>query len=137
MTSFVKKEEEKIIIELFRRAYKEFPKGRLAKSESPDFILKLSPKKSIGIELTKLYNHNDIQIDYSVNALDSLIKKKEEKIRLYLKKKTNELWLIITIESISVNAWNKLSGKIEKWNSATLFHKVFVFELFDKKIIEL
>ena len=37
--------EELLIMEHFRNNYVEFPKGKLQKSESPDFILKISPKK--------------------------------------------------------------------------------------------
>ena len=40
----------------FMKAYRDFPKGKLLKSESPDFILKLNPKKTIGIELTHLHD---------------------------------------------------------------------------------
>lgn len=47
--------EELLIMEQFRNEYKEFPKGKLEKSESPDFIVKVSPKNAIGIELTKLH----------------------------------------------------------------------------------
>jgi len=47
--------EELLIMEQFKNIYPEFPKGKLEKSESPDFILKISAKYSIGIELTKLH----------------------------------------------------------------------------------
>ena len=40
-----------LIMKQFRNDYAVFPKGKLQKSESPDFILKQNPKTTIGIEL--------------------------------------------------------------------------------------
>ena len=34
----VKKDKEKLVLQYFREKYADFPKGRLMKSESPDFI---------------------------------------------------------------------------------------------------
>jgi hypothetical protein len=51
----IKKQLEILIIDYFRSAYTDFPKGKLKASESPDFVLDISPKNKIGIELTRLY----------------------------------------------------------------------------------
>jgi len=45
--------EEWVVIHYFREKYKLFPKGKLVKSESPDFVLQVNRKKRIGIELTR------------------------------------------------------------------------------------
>lgn len=129
--------KEKLVLELFRKNYKEFPKGRLQKTESPDFILKVSAKKSIGIELTELYNHNQKEFNFSVEQIEILIAKKEEKIRLYKKKKVNELWLIVTVDAIKQSDLHKLISGIEKHEFNSFFNKVFLFEIFDRKIFEL
>jgi hypothetical protein len=50
----IKQIQEYIIIDNFRKHYPQFPKGKLIKSESPDFILKTGAKHTIGIELTSL-----------------------------------------------------------------------------------
>jgi len=42
----------------FRENYPDFPKGKLTKSESPDFVLKLSPSKSIGIEISRIFKNS-------------------------------------------------------------------------------
>lgn len=51
----IKKQLEILIIDYFRSVDKNFPKGKLKTSESPDFLLDTSPKNKIGIELTRLY----------------------------------------------------------------------------------
>lgn len=129
--------EEKKVLDLFRKTYTEFPKGKLNKTESPDFILKLNSKKSIGIELTELYNHNQKNNNYSIEQIEKLIKKKEEKIILYQKKKVTELWLIITIDSMDKSDLYMLISQIEEHEFNSMFHKVFLFELFDRKILKL
>lgn len=55
INNFNQQEEEKLVLELFRQEYDLFPKGKVVKSESPDFILKNTIKVSTGIELTKLH----------------------------------------------------------------------------------
>jgi hypothetical protein len=50
-----KKQVEVLLMEYFRQTYPEFPKGRLVPSESPDFILGLKARISVGIEITRLY----------------------------------------------------------------------------------
>ena len=50
--------EELQIIQQFKAGYSDFPKGKLEKSESPDFILRLTAKSAIGIELTKMSYFN-------------------------------------------------------------------------------
>jgi hypothetical protein len=51
----IKKQLEILIIDYFRSAYSDFPKGKLKASESPDFVLDIAPRIKIGIELTRLY----------------------------------------------------------------------------------
>jgi hypothetical protein len=51
----VKKQIEVLLMEYFRNAYPDFPKGKLIPSESPDFILGLKNRTSVGIEITRLY----------------------------------------------------------------------------------
>ena len=64
-------DEEIMILELFRKSYPEFPKGKLVKSESPDFILQQNyPNQSIGIEVTRLHEEipqRTIQASQSLN----------------------------------------------------------------------
>jgi len=126
-------DEEILILEYFRKHYSDFPKGKLIKSESPDFVLKETPKKSIGIELTHL--------NYTAPTLKEKIERtlvnKNQKFNLYKSQKFNEIWLIIhndfVEEAISYNIQNKLIN----WVFLTKFEKVFLFDLFENKIFEL
>ncbi len=143
--------EEEYIIELFRNEYSDFPKGKLEKTESPDFILKENPKTSIGIELTKLHGptvrkekthfpgkipgyqppeFNKENIEYTISA-------KDEKIPLYQQKKLNQIWLVITADLVESPVSYNLSNKLESWNFFSGFHKIFLFELKSRRVFEL
>jgi len=92
--------EELLIMEQFRNEYAGFPKGKLQKSESPDFVLKLNPKTVIGIELTKLHGstvrkektHFPRQIkgyqapEFNRENIEFTINAKNEKISIYQQK---------------------------------------------------
>jgi len=131
-----KTSEEWVVMRYFREKYEDFPKGRLVKSESPDFILKQGPKKQTGIEITRLdyLLSNHVDVDELLPALKNIINRKEDKLRLYRKKKLNEYWLVITIDSME--ATNFEHDKIIHLSlSGSLFDKVFFFDLFSGKII--
>ena len=83
-----KKNKEKLIIDQFRQDFPEFPKGRLVASESPDFILRISPKHAIGIELVRVTVHNKPGISV-FHKIDNIILSKEDKLPLYRKKRLN------------------------------------------------
>ncbi len=68
----IKKQLEILIIEYFRSAYSDFPKGKLKASESPDFVLDIAPREKIGIELTRLYFHDSYT---AKNELSDNVKK--------------------------------------------------------------
>lgn len=50
-----KKKLEWLLVDYFKEVYTDFPKGRLTENESPDFLLTVNNKFTIGIELTRLY----------------------------------------------------------------------------------
>lgn len=120
--SIDKNAEEWIVMRYFREKYADFPKGKLVKSESPDFILKVNRKKRIGIELTRFdYNSSGS----NTKSLLNLIAKKEEKLRIYQKKLLSAYWLIISIETPEPK---KLLSETSFFKSK--FDKVFLFDLF-------
>lgn len=143
--------EEEYIIELFRIEYPDFPKGKLVKTESPDFILKKNPKTSIGIEITKLhgpgtrkentpFNNKTYGYqppEFTKENFEYTINAKDEKLPIYQQKMLNQIWLLITADlaesSIPYNLWNKL----ENWNFFSGFHKIFLFEMKTRKVFEL
>jgi len=112
MTERHKKEEKDVMLQ-FRRLWEDFPKGRLIQSESPDFMLYQSAKKSVGIEITRIVrsdefipsSHSQSQTDnkmkyfrISRNLVEQAILLKEEKLSAYRKRRANAYWLIIWIE---------------------------------------
>ena len=55
-----KKQLEILLLEYFRESYSDFPKGILAPSESPDFIVSFKNHHLLGIELTRLNPGNAV-----------------------------------------------------------------------------
>jgi hypothetical protein len=143
--------EELMIMEQFKRKFKDFPKGKVVKSESPDFIVELSSKISIGIELTKLHgpsinkvkSHFTSKIsgyqapEFSRENIEFTIEAKNKKLIFYRKKYIKVLWLLITADidesSVSFNLYNKL----DNWIFNSGFQRIFLFELKEEKIFEL
>jgi len=73
----VKKQLEILLIQYFRECYSDFPRGKVVPSESPDFIVTLKSKNSLGIELTRLNPHNPKDPDQSeisqIHTCDKII----------------------------------------------------------------
>lgn len=127
------KSEERLIMDYFRESFSDFPKGKLIQSESPDYILKPGPKKSIGIELTRL-DQNAASLKEKIEAT---LKNKSDKIGLYQQKKMKAIWLVVHADFIESKKSYNILNKIEKWTFETEFDKVFLFDLFERKIYEL
>ncbi|MDP2335038.1 MAG: hypothetical protein Q8N05_01040 [Bacteroidota bacterium] len=143
--------EEEYIIELFRNEYTGFPKGKLQKTESPDFILKGNPKSSIGIELTKLHGpasskentHFTSKIrgyqtpEFTKENLEFTISAKDEKLRIYQQKMLDQIWLLIIADLIESPVSLNLMNKLQNWIFFSGFHKVFLLDLKTRKVFEL
>ncbi len=124
------KSEERLIMEYFRESFSDFPKGKLIQSESPDFILKPGPKKSIGIELTRLAeNASSLK-----EKIEASLENKNNKIHLYQQKKFNAIWLIIHSDFIDESKSFNINNKLDNWKFNSKFDRVFMFDLFEKKI---
>ncbi|MDQ6757213.1 MAG: hypothetical protein M3004_09790 [Bacteroidota bacterium] len=56
-------EEERRLMNRFRKEYQNFPKGRLKRKNPPfaDFLLKKTKGKTIGIELTEIFSDNKLK----------------------------------------------------------------------------
>ncbi len=80
-----KKQLEILIMQYFRESYTDFPKGIVAPSESPDFLLKLKSKNLLGIELTRLNPGNASEPNESylqeINLQENLIQSTLELFR--------------------------------------------------------
>lgn len=143
--------EELLIMEQFRCEYSEFPKGKLLKSESPDFILKVNPKTAIGIELTKLHGttirkektHFPRRIkgycppEFNRENIEFTIHAKNEKLPIYKQKRLIQIWLLITADLEESPVSFNLNNKLNNWIFSSGFQKIFLFELKNKKVFEL
>lgn len=143
--------EELLIMEQFKSIYPEFPKGKLEKSESPDFILKISAKYAIGIELTKLHGptinkfktHYPRKISgyrapaFNFENLAFTIQAKNEKLAYYQEKRLNQLWLLITADLDESPVKYNLGNKLGSWQFYSEFQKIFLLELKEMKVFEL
>lgn len=90
------------------RLAKDVPKAKVVSYESPDFLLFTSPKKAIGIEVTRLIvnrhevsvsgNHAEVIRSFYA-ALGAAVSKKSELIQLYnANPKLAEIWLLLVCE---------------------------------------
>lgn len=143
--------EEIEIMEKFKFEFDEFPKGKLEKSESPDFILKETAKTSIGIELTKLHGttvnklktHFPTKVngyqppEFNRENIEFTINAKNEKLVLYRQKKLRQIWLLITADLNESPASFNIDNKLNNWNFESGFHRVFLFELKHQTVFEL
>ncbi len=130
------KDQENRTLNLFRELFQDFPNGKVIQNESPDFLVWLNARKSIGIELTELRGQDfyDQQGSYSnpeniKTQIENTIRAKEEKIYLYLKHKPTQLWLLIHINSFDNKLRFNFKDKIERWNFSADFNKVFLLEI--------
>lgn len=123
------KEEEKLVIQRFRNNFKEFPKGKLIPSESPDFILRISPKKRIGIELIQLSHSEDL-----VAGIHTAMEKKEAKMPLYRTMNLPEIWLLIHADNAFSDLSFNFGNKLNNLSIPSSFNRVFLFDLFTGKI---
>lgn len=123
------KEEENLVMQFFRDNYSDFPKCRVIQSESPDFILKINPKKSIGVELTQMAPKADSLFE----RIDASLINKNDKLRLYQKKNFQAIWLVIYTDFIAVPKSFNIRNKLENWHFSSRYDKVFLFDLFEKR----
>jgi hypothetical protein len=238
--------EEEQLLRYFSQYYSGFPKARIEKTESPDFILHLNRHHSIGLEMTKLYlqkgrdgyhfvprfekeksalisrirkrfeqelpfrisahfdfsdDYYDVNLDLNLLALEivdimkfklgkwsptesfattiqssrlphwlesidivyhpenvisdwvyckvnvpadnfmksmeQIIAQKEEKLRMYMKNRLDQYWLLIVAECLSCASPFNINNLLERWVFQSSFHQVFLFELFEQKIYNL
>lgn len=126
----IQKYEEKLVMGLFRKAFPDFPKGRLVASESPDFMLKLNRRQTIGIELTRLdLDHQDI-----FTSIELGISAKNQKLSIYQKKLLKAAWLIIYTEDIGHTTHSNFRKKLENFSVMSGYDRQFLFDLFTQTV---
>jgi hypothetical protein len=124
------KDEEKLVMGLFRKAFTDFPKGKLVASESPDFMLKLNRRQTIGIELTRL----DLNYQEIFTSIEVAISAKNQKLSIYLKKKLKSVWLILYSEDIGLITHPNLHSRLENFSVMSGYDNLFLFDLFTRNV---
>lgn len=135
-----RKENERLILRYFFEKLPNPPKGRLVEDESPDFILQISRKYNIGIELTQIYKPSGKiikKLPDLIPEINKAINNKLEKLPLYRRKSLNEYWLVITIENLNLPFDSNLQEKIDNSFSETKFHHIWLFDLFRGQLTEI
>ncbi len=133
-------EQELIVIESFKDHYPDFPKGKIIKSESPDFIIQNGPKNKIGIELVQLlpppkHHYSMVGVlkpKYAYEQLMMTIFLKNHKRPLYNDPHFQSIWLVIHIDYMDGTDSFNLNNQIEKWSFPHDFDKVFLYDLFSQ-----
>ena len=70
-----KKKEEKTLLKYFSQAYPDFPRGKIYDTESPDFVISLSRKRKLGIELTRLTQPKSENQEFTTAQISNLERK--------------------------------------------------------------
>ncbi|PKP51956.1 MAG: hypothetical protein CVT92_11245 [Bacteroidetes bacterium HGW-Bacteroidetes-1] len=122
----------------FIALYPDFPKGKIVRNESPDFIVKTSRKSAIGIEITRLMPHyflseqQHMQIGLpkferlkSATLID-LILMKEAKLPLYFANHLKQVWLLIVIVPSPSGRKIILPSNMSDWQIKSKFDKIFL-----------
>ena len=138
------KDHELIIVKSFRDNYKEFPKGRISESETPDFIIASGPKAKTGIELVQLLPPPEhhyamagiLKPKYAYEQLLMTIILKENKRRSYSNPALMAIWLIIHFDYLDGADSFNLNNQIDKWHFSNGFDRVFLYDLFTNNIYE-
>ncbi len=138
------KANERRIVQQFAKLYDDFPKGKLIASESPDFLVRPSVRKLIGIELTELagqdfVNHTGSLL-HPTEVLDRVqetIAAKEEKLVLYRQKKLFEIWLLIHVQTLTAEINFNVKNKLENFPFNSGFDRVFLLEAGKPLLVEL
>jgi len=127
----IKKDKERVVVEQFRDTYTEFPKGKLVSSESPDFVIRISPRYSIGIELVSL-SYSDAPRSHE--DIKHVLELKQEKLPLYRKKRLDIYWLLIYTDTPGHISSPELN-KVQDTRYQSEFHKVYLLLIPENEII--
>lgn len=129
--------EEKAAFDRFCALFPDLPKGKITQSESPDFVIKTGKRSSAGIELTRLFAEEPgttaiapaKRHRLTMSVVQKVIEHKQEKIRLYQKRKPEQLWLVVILENVQGTAVWTIPKNVDKWPIHKAgFDKVFLLD---------
>lgn len=127
------KEEEWLVINYFRDNFRDFPPGKLIRSESPDFLIRQKANQSVGIELTCLLEDGESLLE----NIETSVRKKNRKLLLYRHLKPAELWLIIYTDDLATKYRGNFKNLLANHAFGSEYTVTFLFDLFEKSIYPL
>ena len=131
-----RKKREEVVASYFLEKCTDAPEGKLVGAESPDFLLKVSRKQAIGIELTEIpAGDGDASFTAITHRVGEAVRKKESKLALYRKRRLDHYWLVITTDSLNGMDAGKLEDHLSRQGFEAGFSRIFLFDLFTGKII--
>lgn len=139
MNQLDRKPDEAAAIALLRQSMPAFPKGKLVASESPDFILIVSRRESIGIEITRIDPSTECPPDQemkpiakqwlNLSTILSTIDRKEEKRAIYQRKKLSQLWLVIVTGFDMISPAKRIPPNLDRMKiSSTTFQRIILVD---------
>jgi hypothetical protein len=139
-----KLEERKYLDQLIR-LYPGFPPGRIQPSESPDFLIYRTAKRITGVELTRFTRNTGsrhtgkghFQPEFSIESLQTLIRRKEAKINHYLSKGLEGVWLVILVDAFGHSSSFNIHNHLERMNPDTRFRAILILDISLQKVYEL
>jgi hypothetical protein len=136
--------EEKAVLELFASLCADFPKGKLQQDESPDFVVQQGQGRKTGIELTKLFFTDGSPGQPSINRpvlspaqVQDAIERKNNKYGHYLKKRLDEIWLILLLGFEIHAKHHQIDERVYTQAFDSRFHRLFLLDVIRKKLVEL
>jgi len=123
--------EERKYLDLWFELNPQAPKGRIIKSESPDFIIQNSRKRKVGIEITR-WIANAYMVDGSIekfkpSEIIPIIDKKQNKISIYHKLRFTRTILIVVLLRDGFHPF-VLPQNMSHWIPSVLFDELYLLD---------
>jgi hypothetical protein len=136
--------EERAVIDLFATLCADFPNGKITQMESPDFTISNGKGRTTGIELTKLFFTDGSPGQPAISRpvlspaqLQDAIDRKNKKYEHYLKKRLDEIWLILLLGFEIHAKHHQIDERVFTQAFDSRFHRLFLLDVLRKKLVEL
>ena len=141
----IQDELEELVLNVLRAKWSGFPKGKVIKSESPDFIVQSGKKAKTGIEITEIApleasrskNHGILRFESAFEQIKASIENKEMKYNFYQTKKLNQIILLIHFDYFDGPKSFNLDNHLGNWQFENSFAKVFLLDLFESSLYQI
>ena len=81
-----------------------------------------------------VYCKVDVAVNHFMESIERTIERKESKMPMYQKHRLDQYWLLIVAECLSCALPFNIRNLVEKWHFHTVFHQLFLFEMFEQRV---